>query len=135
MTTFLDTTVSEIERRLRELKDEVSKLEAARKALGGDDPQSSGRSDRSTPATPTRRRRSSASSGEGSPVADSPRRGRRAGARAARALKLVQQRPGITINELARLMKIQPNYLYRVLPKLAADGQVKREGKGWHPTS
>ena len=25
------------------------------------------------------------------------------------------------------------NYLYRVLPSLASDGQVKRRGKGWHP--
>ena len=30
-------------------------------------------------------------------------------------------------------MGIKPNYLYRVMPSLAADGQVKRRGKGWHP--
>ena len=30
-------------------------------------------------------------------------------------------------------MKIEPNYLYRVLPRLASDGQVKRDGQGWHP--
>jgi DNA-binding IscR family transcriptional regulator len=36
---------------------------------------------------------------------------------------------------LAEAIKIQPNYLYRVLPKLAADGQIKRDGKGWHPAS
>jgi len=32
-------------------------------------------------------------------------------------------------------MKIEPNYLYRVLPRLASDGQVKRDGQGWHPWS
>ena len=32
-------------------------------------------------------------------------------------------------------MKIEPNYLYRVLPRLASDGQVKRDGQGWHPSS
>jgi hypothetical protein len=32
-------------------------------------------------------------------------------------------------------MKIHPNYLYRVLPKLAGEGQVKRDGKGWHSAS
>jgi hypothetical protein len=32
-------------------------------------------------------------------------------------------------------MKIEPNYLYRVLPRLASGGQVKRDGKGWHATS
>jgi DNA-binding transcriptional ArsR family regulator len=32
-------------------------------------------------------------------------------------------------------MKIQPNYLYRVLPRLASAGEVKRDGDGWHPVS
>jgi predicted Rossmann fold nucleotide-binding protein DprA/Smf involved in DNA uptake len=32
-------------------------------------------------------------------------------------------------------MKIQPNYLYRVLPRLASEGQIKRHGQGWHPAS
>ena len=30
-------------------------------------------------------------------------------------------------------MKIEPNYLYRVMPKLVGDGQVKRDGQGWFP--
>ena len=30
-------------------------------------------------------------------------------------------------------MGIEPNYLYRVMPKLVSDGQVKREGQGWNP--
>ena len=30
-------------------------------------------------------------------------------------------------------MKIEPNYLYRVMPKLVSDGLVKRDGQGWHP--
>jgi hypothetical protein len=63
-------------------------------------------------------------------------RGRRArNTRAAEALALVKAQPGITIPALATAMKIQPNYLYRVLPKLAADGEIKRDGKGWHPAS
>jgi hypothetical protein len=32
-------------------------------------------------------------------------------------------------------MKIEPNYLYRVLPRLASDGQITRDGQGWHPAS
>ena len=32
-------------------------------------------------------------------------------------------------------MKIQPNYLYRVLPGLEQDGKVKKHGKGWFPAS
>jgi hypothetical protein len=30
-------------------------------------------------------------------------------------------------------MGIEPNYLYRVMPRLASDGQVRRDGQGWHP--
>jgi DNA-binding IscR family transcriptional regulator len=47
----------------------------------------------------------------------------------------VRDKPGITIPELATAMKIQPNYLYRVVPKMAAGGQVKRDGKGWRLAS
>jgi len=32
-------------------------------------------------------------------------------------------------------MNIQPNYLYRVLPRLASEGEIEREGEGWHPVS
>jgi hypothetical protein len=32
-------------------------------------------------------------------------------------------------------MKIEPNYLYRVLPRLASQGRVTRDGQGWHPAS
>ena len=49
------------------------------------------------------------------------------------ALELVRSRPGITIPEIAKSMKIEPNYLYRVMPKLVQEGQVKRDGQGWHP--
>ena len=31
-------------------------------------------------------------------------------------------------------MKIEPNYLYRVLPRLESVGQVERQGGGWHAT-
>jgi DNA-binding IscR family transcriptional regulator len=53
----------------------------------------------------------------------------------AEALELVRGQPGITIPEIAQAMKIQPNYLYRVLPRLASDGEVKRDGQGWYPAS
>jgi DNA-binding IclR family transcriptional regulator len=55
--------------------------------------------------------------------------------RAVQALELVRKQPGVTIPELAKAMKIQPNYLYRVLPRLASEGQVKRDGQGWHPAN
>lgn len=115
---FVDSTVKDIDERLRELRAEVSRLEAARSALVGRGP---GRPRGSR--TATRRRR-----GPGRP------RGRRRGAtRAVQALELVRSRPGITIPEIATEIKIEPNYLYRVMPRLQQEGQVKRDGKGWVP--
>jgi DNA-binding IscR family transcriptional regulator len=45
----------------------------------------------------------------------------------------VRSRPGITIPQIAEAMKIEPNYLYRVMPRLVQQGQVKRDGQGWRP--
>jgi DNA-binding IscR family transcriptional regulator len=50
-------------------------------------------------------------------------------------LELVAGQPGITIPEIATKMGIEPNYLYRVMPKLVTEGRVRREGQGWHPAS
>ncbi len=123
MADFVDSTVKDIDSRLTELRQEVAKLEAARAALVG------GRRARGRPAstngTPTRRRTTRAA---GRP------RGRRGGnTRANQALALVREKPGITIPQIAEALKIEPNYLYRVMPKLVEDGQVKRDGQGWHP--
>ena len=54
------------------------------------------------------------------------------GTRALQALELVRARPGITIPELAEAMGIKQNYLYRVMPTLAEEGQVVKSGRGWH---
>jgi hypothetical protein len=121
---FLDEKRKEIQARLKELRplvDEFHRLEAAERALSGVEAKPA-------PATaaPTRRRRSSASS--------NGRRGRPrgSGTRAAQALALVGERPGITIPELAEAMGIKQNYLYRVMPGLADDGKVTKSGRGWH---
>jgi hypothetical protein len=121
MANFLDEKRNEIEGRLRELQpavDEYRELEKAAAALAGVGGNGSS----------TRRRRRTTSGSR-------PRRGRPrgSGARSKQALDLVRKRPGITIAELANAMGIKANYLYRVMPALASDGQVKKRGKGWHP--
>jgi hypothetical protein len=119
---FVDTTVKDIDARLRDLKDEVKKLEAARAALAGG---------RRGPGRPRSRSAATASATRRRPGRP---RGRRGGnTRANQALELVRSRPGITIPQIAESLKIEPNYLYRVMPKLVADGQVTRDGQGWHP--
>jgi DNA-binding IscR family transcriptional regulator len=124
MPEFVDVTVKQIDERLRELETEVTRLERARAALTADGVsrgRSAGSNGRST---------------RGRGGATSTARGRRGGnTRANQALELVRGRPGITIPEIAQAMKIQPNYLYRVLPRLASEGQVSRRGEGWHPAS
>jgi hypothetical protein len=129
MTDFLDDKRKEIDARLKELRplvDEFHRLEAAAAALAGV-PSTSGRSSGSSSGA-RRRRRSSGSGGTG-------RRGRPRGSgkRALQAQELVSAQPGITIPELADAMGIQANYLYRVMPTLASEGKVRKEGKGWHP--
>jgi CRP-like cAMP-binding protein len=120
---FLDEKVKEIDARLVELKplvEEYERLSKAREAL-------SGVGGAATATRRTRARRATTTTRRGA------RRGRRGGTRATQTLELVRTRPGITIPELAEAMGIQPNYLYRVLPGLEKDGQIKRQGRGWHP--
>jgi|SRR5918996_4659656 hypothetical protein len=123
MADFLDEKRKEIDARLRELRplvDEYNRLEKAAAALSG-----VGGAQR-TAAAPRRR---------GSVGGGGTRRGRPRGSgnRAKQALELVRTRPGITISEMASAMKIQPNYLYRVMPTLESEGQVVKRDKGWHP--
>ena len=65
-------------------------------------------------------------------VPDPRGRPRGTGTRAQEALKLVTDRPGITIPEMAQAMGIKQNYLYRVMPALAEEGKVTKSGRGWH---
>ena len=124
MAGFIDAAVQDIDNRLKELREEEQKLLAARAALaGGVVKRGPGRPPRSASATPARRTRR-----PGRP------RGRRGGnTRSAQALELVRSQPGITIPQIAESLKIEPNYLYRVMPKLTADGLIKRVDQGWHP--
>lgn len=142
MPDFVDSTVKEIEARLGQLRHEVQRLEAALTALAGGRrrpgrPPGRRTARRTRPATasatasattPTATRRTTRRRRAGAP------RGRRGGnTRANQALELVRSKPGITIPEMAKEMGIEPNYLYRVLPKLIQEKKVKRQGQGWHP--
>jgi hypothetical protein len=131
MADFLQEKRSEIQARMKELKpavEEYELLQAAEAALGGisNGTPASKPAASSAPASRTRRTRGG---GSGSGRRGRPRGG---GTRAAQALELVRDRPGITIPELAQAMGIQQNYLYRVLPGLAEEGKVVKSGRGWH---
>lgn len=137
MASFVDNTLQDIDSRLRELRDEVSKLEAARTALAGDGgvKRRRARRARTRPETATTGNAATTRPARSTRRRATPRRGGRSSSRATQALDLVRRQPGITTPELAKAMKIHPNYLYRVLPKLDSEGRVKRDGKGWRPAS
>jgi hypothetical protein len=133
---FLDEKRREIGARLDELKplvDEYRRLEAAAAALDGI------KRAPSTASSPRRSARRAPATAAASPrkrgAAHGRRRGRPkgSGTRGAEALALVTSNPGITIPELAEKMGIKQNYLYRVLPGLAEDGLVVKDGRGWKP--
>lgn len=107
---------ADLQKRLAELKDEQGRIEKALAALGGT----------AARRGPGRPRGSASSNGR--------RRRRRGGvSRSDQALELIRQNPGITIPQLAEQMKLKhPNYLYRLLPGLAEQGAIRRDGSSWH---
>ncbi len=121
-TSTLDKARSLIEDRLKELDEERKRLEKALSNLLGHGPRGRDRG----------RRARSGSSPLGS--GGRPRRRRRGGARAERALQAVQEQPGITASEIAKKLKIKPNYVYRVMADLVKDGKVVKEGRGYTAT-
>lgn len=133
MADFVDATVREIDSRIEELREELTKLEAAKAALVGIR-RGPGRPKGSTNtphiSTAAGNGHNGRRRGPGRP------RGRRGGnTRSNQALQLVSEQPGITIPQIADQLSIEPNYLYRVMPKLVSDGLVKRDGQGWHPAT
>ena len=123
MTDFLAEKRAEIDNRLKELRplhEEYLKLERAKAALDGVD-------------APRRGRPRGSASGAGG---TRRRRRRRSGStRGDEALDLIRQNPGATVSELAQMMNIiPPNYLYRVMANLQADGAVTKQGKGYVAT-
>ena len=139
MADFLEDKKREIRDRLKELRplvEEFHRLEAAAQALEG---VRDGGATAGSASAPARKRGPAKGStrkttAAGRKAGGTARRGRPkgSGTRSKQALKLVRSRPGITIPELAEAMGIKQNYLYRVLPSLAQDGMVEKQGRGWH---
>ena len=128
MSEHLDQARRAIEDRLKDLRDEIKRLETAAAALAGGSGQRRRGPGRPRGSASTARRAGRAGS------TGTRRRGRPrgSGTRALQAEKLVRENPGITISDLAKRMNIKPNYLYRVMPQLQKDGKVRKRGSGWH---
>ena len=126
----LDEALDLVKKRLAELDEERKRLERALAELGGNvtarrpgRPKGSGRRG---PGRPPK---------AASATTAAPRkRRRRSGTRADQAVALVEKKPGISASEIAKQMKIKPNYLYRVLGELEKEGRVTKKGREYHPT-
>jgi sugar-specific transcriptional regulator TrmB len=123
----LDEARQLVERRLADLDEERKRLERALAELGG-------KAKRRGPGRP--RGSANKATATASPSAGAPsrrRRKRRGGTRADQAVKLIEGKPGISASEVAKTMKIKPNYLYRVLGDLEKEGRVKKDGRQYYP--
>ena len=130
-TNALDEARELIERRLADVHDEARKLERALAELGGKAKRSPGRPRGSASKASTKA--SSGSTGSTSAAAPKKRRRRRGGTRADQAVELITSQPGISASDVAKTMKIKPNYLYRVLGDLEKEGRVKKDGRNYYP--
>jgi hypothetical protein len=121
----LDVARDALEKTIRELEDQIKQAEQALAALGG----------KVTRRGPGRPRGSANKTVAKASKAGAPRRRRkrRGGTRADQAVKLIEDNPGISASDVAKQMKIKPNYLYRVLSDLEKEGRVKKDGRQYHP--
>jgi hypothetical protein len=79
------------------------------------------------PAGRTRGRRAGATRRKKAAKVASPRRPR-AGGRREQVLKLVTDRPGITVPEIGKALKVDPTGLYRYAKQLESDGTIVKDG-------
>jgi transposase-like protein len=130
----LDEALDLVKKRLAELDEERKRLERALAELGGTVTRRPGRPPGSGRG-PGRPRKNAATAAATPAAAPSKkrRRRRRGGTRADQAVTLVEQNPGISASEIAKQMKIKPNYLYRVLGEMEKEGRVTKKGREYHP--
>lgn len=131
----LDEALDLVKKRLAELDEERQRLERALAELGGSvtAPRRPGRPRGSGRRGPGRPPKAASTSSASAPTGPRKRRRRRGGTRADQAVKLVEQNPGISASEIAKQMKIKPNYLYRVLGEMEKEGRVTKKGREYHP--
>ncbi len=115
----VDEAAGLIRERLKELEAESAQLERALSSLTG------GREGRRGPGRP--KGGTSGSRGRGG----RRRRGRRGGTRSEHAMNLIKENPGISASEIAKRLKIKPNYMYRVLGDLQKEGRVVKDGRSY----
>ncbi|HEV7493079.1 HTH domain-containing protein [Baekduia sp.] len=119
---------------------EIEELRRVAERLGVNLDRAAGRASKPAAAraakpAQTRARRSSAASTRrktSKAKVAAPRRPR-AGGRREQFLKLVTERPGITVPEIGKALKVDPTGLYRYAKQLEADGSITKTGTQLFP--
>jgi Fic family protein len=124
----LDEARDLVTKRLSELDAERKRLERALAELGGKAKRAGRRPGRPRGSSSKSKTKSTGRTKSRAKKAPK-RRKRRGGTRADQAVNLIKQNPGITASEIAKSMKIKPNYLYRVLSDLEKQKRVKKKGR------
>ncbi|HYH61256.1 MAG TPA: winged helix-turn-helix transcriptional regulator [Solirubrobacterales bacterium] len=106
--------------RIRELDSERERLERALSSL------TDGREGRRGPGRPR-------GSSSRPPGGGKRRRSRKGGTRAEHATEVIAENPGISAGQIADKLGMKPNYMYRVLTELQADGKVRKDGRAYYP--
>jgi hypothetical protein len=118
----LDEARKLVKKRLADLDGERKRLERALVDLGG----------KGTSRGPGRPPGSKSTSAASSPAAPR-RRKRRGGTRADQAVSLIESQPSIGASDIAKTLKVKPNYIYRVLGDLEKAGRVQKQGRQYFP--
>jgi hypothetical protein len=129
----LDEALDLVKKRLAELDEERKRLERALAELGGTVTRRPGRPPGSGRGPGRPRKNAATATATPAAAPRKRRRRRRGGTRADQAVALVEQNPGISASEIAKTMKIKPNYLYRVLGEMEKEGRVTKKGREYHP--
>jgi hypothetical protein len=137
-----------IVQRYQELQPALAEVEDLRRVaerLGVDLDRASAKQAKPVKVTRARAGSVAAKSPRGSAVAKSPRkqakraagssRRTRAGGRREQFLKLVIARPGITVPEIGKELKVDPTGLYRYAKELERSGAITKKGAELHPVA
>lgn len=117
----IDDARALIQSRLRDLDDEEEKLRGALDHLSGTNLRKGAGSPRDSRSAP---QRASVARGK-------RRRSRKGGTRSQQALGFIAKNPGSKAGDIAKALKIQPNYVYRVVGDLTKEGRVKKDGTAY----
>jgi transcriptional regulator with GAF, ATPase, and Fis domain len=129
-----------VAQRLKELEPSVAEyreLQEVARRLGIDAPNGATRPARRRRAEKAARSAPTRSAAAASTPARKPRSSRRtnaaSGQRGEQLLALVRERPGVTVAEAGKALGVDPTGLYRVVSRLEARGELRKNGRSLEP--